>query len=856
MKRAITALCLLVITVSLHAQTIPSPEHFFGFKMGADRKLALWDRLTEYFFLLEKNSTKIRVLNMGPSTEGNPFIIVMISSTENIANLEKYRTINKKIADPRGVSESVIEGFIKEGKAVICQSMGLHATEVGGPQMSPELAYDLLTRSDDEVKNILDNVIFVMVPSLNPDGLNWVVDYYNEYVGTEYEGRGLPWLYQTYAGHDNNRDGDYMNLKESQHFAKILYRDWPPQAYLDHHHMGSYGARFFVPPYCDPIRPFADPLIWREISWYGAHIAYKLEENKIQGVLNSAQFSGWGHFGWHWITLFHNIAGMLTESASANIATPIYVQPDQLSAESRQFPTYEPQISFPNPWPGGWWRLRDVVVQKKISALALLDLAARNKETVLKNAYQKAKRQTERGAEGNVKTVIIPVVQHDYLTSVKMVNTLLQSGVEIKKAKEDFVFENKIYQKGSYIVSMAQPKMGLLRNLLTETHYLENDWTYEADGTPKRPYDLATHTMYEFMGVAVDPVKVHIDGNFEILASPDVVVGQVEAGGAAYLLDGKLNNSFTAVNLLLEKGVKVSRIDNVKGFHPGDFLIAESDGSFLRTIAEETGVTFKAINVVPAGGMHELKKYRLAMFKRYYGGNMDEGWTRLVLEQHRFPYKSVFDQEFQKTDMIKNFDVIILPSDSPAMIKGVEPDKQDERYKSYPEKYRSGIGKKGVENLKRFVSDGGTLIALANSFEFVVQEFGLKVENDLAKESTKEFFCPGSTLRAKFDSFSPFAYGMPEEGLVLFNNSPVFRIGEDKNSENYETIVRYSERDLLKSGWLIGEKKLQKKAAMITVKHGKGTIVLISFRTQHRAQTDGTFKLLFNSIYYGARSGR
>jgi hypothetical protein len=855
MKKLFLAACLFILVVSINAQTIPSPEQYFGFKMGADRKLARWDKLTGYFFLLEKNSAKIKVLNMGSSTEGNPFIIVIISSAENIGNLEKFKAINKKIADPRGVGESLIDSYIKEGKVVICQSMGLHASEVGGSQMSAELAYDLLTRSDYEVKNILDNVIFFMAPSLNPDGLNWVVDYYNEYVGTEYEGGGLPWLYQTYAGHDNNRDGDYMNLRESQHFAKILYRDWPPQAYIDHHHMGSYGARFFVPPYCDPIRPFADPLIWREISWYGAHIAYKLEENRFQGVLNSAQFSGWGHFGWHWITLFHNIAGMLTESASAKIATPLYVQPDQLSAESRQFPTYEPQVSFPNPWPGGWWRLRDVVLQQKVSALALLDVAARNKETVLNNAYQKAKRQMERGEEGEIKTVIIPAAQHDYLTAVKMVNTLLQSGVEIRKAKEDLVFENKIYQKGSYVISMAQPKMGLLRNLLTETHYLENDWTYEADGTPKRPYDLATHTMYEFMGVAVDPVKVHIEGNFEVLTSPDVAVGTVEAGGAAFVLDGKLNNSFTAVNLLLEKEVKVSRVDNAKGFHRGDFLVAKSDESVLRKIAEETGVTFEAINAMPAEGIHNLRNYKLGMFKRYYGGNMDEGWTRLVLEQFKFPYKSMFDPEFQKTDMIKNFDVIILPSDAPTMIKGVEPDKQDERHKSYPEKYRSGIGKKGVENLKKFVSDGGTLIALANSYEFVVKEFGLKVENDLANVSTKEFFCPGSTLRAKFDSSSPFAYGMPDEGLVLFGNSPVFRIGEDKNSEIYETIVRYPERNLLKSGWLLGEKKLEKKAAMITAKHGKGTIVLISFRTQHRAQTDGTYKLLFNSILYGARRG-
>ena len=276
--------------------------------------------------------------------------------------------------------------------------MSLHATEIGGTQMAPELTYDLLSREDEETKRILENVVFFLIPSFNPDGQIMVTDWYNKTLGSEYEGAGLPWLYHKYAGHDNNRDGDFLNLVESTYAAKILYRDWIPQAYIDHHHMGSYGARFYIPPYCDPIRPYADPLIWREMSWYGAHIAYKLEENGKTGILNAAQFPGWGHFGWHWITPFHNIAGMLTESASANLATPVYVHPEQLEGDSLQFPEYKAQSTFPHPWPGGWWRLRDVVEQKKIAAWALLDLAARNKETVLRNAYLKAKRQTERGA--------------------------------------------------------------------------------------------------------------------------------------------------------------------------------------------------------------------------------------------------------------------------------------------------------------------------------------------------------------------------------------------------------------------------------------------------------------------------
>jgi len=521
--------CLFLLPRVVPAQEkITSPETFFGFRLGSDRKIARWDKIVDYFRRLEKESERIKVLDMGPSTMGHPFLVVLISSAENLSNLERLQAVNAGINDPRGVDESRIREWVKEGRAVICQSMSLHATEIGGTQMAPELAYDLLRRNDEETRRILDNVLFFMIPCFNPDGQIMVTDWYNKTLGTEYEGSGLPWLYHKYAGHDNNRDGDFLNLVESKYAARLLYRDWIPQAYIDHHHMGSYGARFYVPPYCEPIRPFADPLVWREMSWYGAHIAYKLEENGKTGILNAAQYPGWGHFGWHWITPFHNIAGMLTESASANLATPLFIHPEQLQAGARQFPEYEAQTTFPHPWPGGWWRLRDIVEQKKIAAWALLDLAARHKETVLWNAYLKAKRQTERGARGKPRAYVIPLEQHDPLTAVKLVNTLLLSGVEIKQARK------KVYPEGTFLVSLAQPKMGLVRNLLGRTLYPDNPWTRDRKGRPLRPYDLATHTMNEFMGVSADPADEEPQGDFRILKGSVPVSGRVEASDTGH----------------------------------------------------------------------------------------------------------------------------------------------------------------------------------------------------------------------------------------------------------------------------------------------------------------------------------
>jgi hypothetical protein len=842
---------------SAHGQ-ITSPEKSFGFQLGSDRKIARWDKIVEYFQLLEKEGGgKLKVVNMGPSTMGHPFLLVIISSPENMARLERLREVNARISDPRGLTEQAVKNLIREGRAVVCQTMSLHATEIGGIQMAPELAYDLLSRRDEETQRILDNVLSFIVPSFNPDGAIMVADWYQKTLGTEYEGGNLPWLYHKYAGHDNNRDAFQTNLVESQYLARIMFRDWVPQAYIDHHHMGSYGARLYVPPYAEPIRPLGDPLVWREMSWYGAHIAYKEEEAALSGIINMAQFSGWGHFGFHWITPFHNIAGMLTESASARLATPIYIHPHQLQGQTRGLPDYEAQTTFPNPWPGGWWRLRDIVERQKVSAWAALDLAARNRETVLWNAYQKARRQTERGAQGKPAAYVIPAAQHDPLTAVKMVNRLLFQGIEIHQALKGFTAPGGMrYPGGSYVVSLAQPKMGVIRYLLGRTLYPDNEWTRARDGAPMRPYDMATDTMFEFMGVRVDPLDEAVTGELRKLTAPVPAPGKVAPPAAAYVLDGRLNDSFAAVNLLLDKGVKVRRVDRpAQGLRPGDFLVAAGPETVLAAVAKETGVDFTALKEDLQQGVHEVKRLRIGMYQRYWGGNMDEGWTRLTLEQFRFPYTSLLDAEIKKGGLNERYGVIILPEDSTARITG-ERDRPGERRQAparpeeeYPPEYRSGIGEDGVKALKAFVEKGGTLVTLGGAGSFAIEKLELSLRNVTAGRNSREFWCPGSTLRVKFDNAHPLGYGMPSEGLALYlGGSMAFEVVPGARNDRYEVVVRYADRDLLESGWLIGEQTLARRAALVAARYGSGRVILYGFRPQHRAQTHATFKLFFNAL--------
>jgi len=827
---------------------VTAPADFFGHELGADRQLARWDRIVEYFELLESESDRLQVVDLGPSTEGNPFLLVIISSPGNLANMDRIAEVSRALADPRGMSEDEIAGLVAEGKAVVAQSLGLHATEVAGAQSGPAIAYDMVSRDDRETLRILDETVMLLLPCINPDGEIMVVDWYRETLDTEYEGTGLPFLYHRYAGHDNNRDGDYLNLVESEYIAKVMYRDWKPQAYVDHHQMGSYGARMYVPPYSEPIRPGADPLQWRELSWYGAHIAYKLEEHGMAGILNAGQYPGWGHFGWHWITPFHNITGMLTESASASLATPLYIHPDQLSGGARGLPEYEAQSNMPNPWEGGWWRVSDIVKQQVIAARAIQDLAARNRETVLHNMANKALRQTERGQGAVTRSYVIPQRQHDGPTARLLINTLLKSDVEIWEAQQPFDVDGMVYQAGTFVVPAAQPKTGLVKNLLGRTLYPDNTWTRARDGSPLRPYDTSTHTMAEVMGVRVDELSVAVEGNFADL-SGRIEMGRVDDGDR-FKLDGRQNASYHAVNLLLDAGAQVKRVDSAAmSLGAGDFIASGVSRDVLRQIATATGAEFGEIGAESRIEHRDIERKRLAVYQRYQGGNMDEGWTRLMLEEFDFPYVSVRDIEIQAGGLRDKYDVIVLPHDRTSTLMGGN----DTRFgpaRPVPEQYQSGLGDEGVEALREFVDAGGTLVAIGRSSEFAIEKFELRVRDVTAGLPSTEFFCPGSTLRVKFDTGNPLAAGMPETGYALFWDSPAFELLPANDSERYHRVVTYVDRDILQSGWLIGEEHLSNKAAVVSADVGDGQVVLVGIRAQHRAQTHGTFKLLFNTVIH------
>ena len=836
------------------AAQIPDPEEFFGHRMGADRKLAHWDRLVEYYELIGGESDRVQVVNMGPSTLGRPFLSIFISSPENLARLDDYQRMNAVLQDPRGHSQGEIDQAIAEGKVVFVQSYALHSTEVAAAQSAAEIVWLFATRDDSGIHEILDNTISILIPSFNPDGVDLVNEWYDRWVGTEYEGAGPPGLYHHYIGHDNNRDAFMQNTVESRYGAEIMFREWIPQAFIDHHQMGAYTARIYLPPYAEPIRPGGDPLVWREMSWYGAHMAYRMEEEGLEGAVNAAIYSGWGHFGFHWLTPFHNIAGMLTESASARLATPLFVHPDQLGG-SRALPEYEAQTTFPNPWPGGWWRVRDIVDRQISATFSPLEMAARNRETVLRNAWHKASRQIRRGAEDEVKAYIVPALQHDPLTMGKMVDKLLLQGITVERSSAGFTHEGRVYGPGSWVVSVEQPKRGVIRWLLGRTLYPDNTYTRTAGGDPIRPYDMSGDVLAEFMGVRVDEARTPVEADLEAVTERKLSPGTVASSApGGYLMDGALNDAFKAVNLLFDAGASLRRVTEDTGMAKrGDFIVgSEVAGEALGEVAEATGVSFTALDADASGASHPLSQQRIGMYQRYYGGNMDEGWTRWLLEDFGFEYTSLFDDEILAGDLHERWDVIVLPADSKAMMLGPSGDSPGgfgPDPSATPPDYRSGFGAEGAAALEAFVENGGTLVTFAQAGQLVLDEFDVPVRDAVAGTWGNEFWAPGSTLKVEVDTSSPFAYGMPEDALATYvAGGQVYETVRGARSADVRRVLTYVDRDILQSGWLLGEDAIAGKAAMVSVDHGEGQVVMIGFRAQHRAQTHGTYKLFFNAL--------
>jgi hypothetical protein len=500
--RMLRALVLLSLTAgSLSAQTVPTPLSHFGFEIGADRSLADWQQLTSYYERLAQTSARVTVDTLGRTTMGLPFVMLTVTSAANHARLDELHEIQMKLADPRLVSgEAELARLFEDGRAVVLITHGIHATEVGGPQMAARLMYRLATSDDPDVRQVLDNVIFLDIPSLNPDGLQWIVDWYNQWVGTEYEGSPLPWLYHFYTGHDNNRDWYAFTQKETQHTVTGAHNAWHPHIVHDIHQMGGTGARIFFPPYIDPVERNVDPLLISSINQLGAYMAAELYSEGKQGIVINAQYDlftparAYMHY--------HGGARILSETASARIATPVDIPPEALRGR-RGFDATRSTWNFPDPWEGGEWGLPDIVDYMEAGAFALLSNAAKNRSFWVRNFYRINQRALE-GWDSWPAAWVIPAGQENETGISFALRILTMGDVEVHRAQASFRAGGRSFPAGSYVIPLRQPYASWAQTMLEVQEY--PDMREYPGGPPLRPYDVTAHTLPLLMDFEAHPV--------------------------------------------------------------------------------------------------------------------------------------------------------------------------------------------------------------------------------------------------------------------------------------------------------------------------------------------------------------
>ncbi|HEY9402208.1 MAG TPA: M14 family metallopeptidase [Pyrinomonadaceae bacterium] len=778
----------------------PSPASILGFTPGDDRTIADWKQIVNYFTRLDAASERVQMRTLGQTTLGRPLVVAFISAPENIRNLAKYQDIQRRLADPRlAHAEAERDALTSEGKTVVAISCSIHSTEIVASQMSMQLAYELASAEDAATREILQNTILLLIPAANPDGVDIVADWYRKTLGTPYEGTEPPELYHHYAGHDNNRDWFMLNLKETQLITRLFWREWFPQVVYDVHQQGATGSRFFVPPFFDPPNPNIPPLLLREVGLIGHKIAADLQAAGQRGVITNALYDTWWHGGFRTAPYYHNSIGILTEAASARLMSPVEVTREQLArASSRGMPSaLQAATNFPDPWPGGTWRARDIMAMELTASRAVLSMAAKYRERYLRNFYELGRRGIEGAAEVGDAEIgyVIPAGQGKDANVAKLVGALVDQGVEVHRLERglhvmmmgargavynDLAQNPPVIPAGSYLIFLAQPYRANIKTLFEKQIYPDRR---TAGGEAERPYDVAGWTLPMQMGVRALPVH----------------------------------------------------------------SIREEASERRLTLLRDGSQAWRDAGLQPQGGAASplrnplaRRDVRVALY-RSWTGSMDEGWTRYVFDTFNVPFQTLLDKEVRAGNLRAKHDVIVLPS---MRLREIVEGRGKE---TAPPEFTGGMTEAGVDNLRRFVEDGGTLICFDAASELVIKRFNLSLRNVLEGVKSSEFYGPGSILKLDVDTSHPLARGFGKEVDAYFINSSAFTIPNGAKT-NIRVVARYAERDVLRSGWLLGEKLIAGHIALAEVPFGKGRIVIFGFRPQHRAQTWGTFPFIWNAI--------
>jgi len=831
---------------------IQDPSSYLNRSLGEDRYLAPYAKVLEYLRYVDDESNRVQVVDVGKSTMDNDMALVVMSSPANMRRLDQYRDISAQLANPKKLLAAEARQLASKGKVIALITCSIHSTEVGATQMLLELAHRLATTEDRNVLSWMDDVILMVMPSLNPDGQVMVIDWYNKYLDTPFEGGPMPWLYHKYVGHDNNRDFYMLTQKESKLLNRVLYHEWRPQVFLDEHQMSLNGPRIFVPPQTNPLAPEVHSLIFRQADLLGTLMAMRLEEQGMLGVGSDMIYDSYWPGGTRNTAWWKNVTGLLTETASVRIATPIYIEPQELRGGRKGLPEYGRRSNYPSPWTGGWWRLRDIMDYEMTATMAYLEALSIHREELLYNFYKMSREAIDRGYTGDPYSYVVPKIQHDEMAAHLLIDLLIEHGVEVYRADRHVQVEGMHFSEGSYVIPAAQPYSAFLLTMLRKQRYPRVKASVDSDIYP--PYDVTSWSLPLLLGVDVKEIKNAWEGRLSRIERasrprpPDI-----RRNTKGFVISHSADTAFKAMNEMLKQDVKFYWMQTAdSSVKQGDIYIPAEQRS-----VQQWGTLFKTLNVpvIPLqdaieGSALQVAAPRVGLYKPWIA-NMDEGWTRWLLEQNDFTYRNLHNKDFVD-DELAQVDVILFPDvDQPVIEKGEPSTANQRRFDPLPPEYAGGIGKEGGKKLVDWVQRGGHVVALDSSADYLIELFKLPVTNVLKKVPSSRFSCPGSMLRLNINTDHPINYGMRAEEAGYFGRSPAFQTAIPDGRFERRVLASYPKEpeDILLSGYLKGADLLTNRVAAVDLQVGKGRITLIGFHAQQRAQPHRTFKMLFNSLY-------
>jgi len=870
--RILLRACVVIVIVtavagSVPAQTpttIPSPSSVLGFEPGSDRQLMDYGQLTDYLLLLAEASDRIEMREAGTTPLGRTMYVVFISSADNIGRLDELREINKQLALDPSLSEAEQASLIQRGRVFVMETLSMHSGEVAPSQSLPLYAYALATTEDPALLRQLEDVVLMMVPCHNPDGMDLVVEHYRKYVGTVYEGSSLPRVYHKYVGHDNNRDFVVLTQDDTRVISRLYSTEWYPQVLVEKHQMGSTGPRYFVPPNHDPISQVIDEGLWNWSAVFGANLSRDMAADGLQGVASHWLFDDY----WpgstetsHW----KNIISFLTEAASCKTATPIFIEPTELSVRGKGLAEYKKGVNMPDPWPGGTWSLGDIVEYELSSMASILATAAANRQQILTFRNDLCRKEVEKGRTEPPYYFVLPKVQTDPGELSALADLLQVHGIEVERLTQDTVVGPHHFAAGDLVVPMAQPYRAFVKEMMEAQNYPERHYT--PGGELIRPYDITSWSLPLHMGV--EAVQVDTPSKeLEDRLQPITEGGrsgrfEVPEDVATVALSPAENQSYRVVFAALAKGLPVSRSttpmtlpDGTVAAPAGTFLVA---ASALGEISGTGGIEPLMFDGDFGDDVENLKMPRIALVETFFH-DMDAGWTRYLFDNYGIRYRVLNPGDFEDADLARDFDVIVFPDDDvDVLTKGKY--KRGDRYvvNDYPPEFREPISKKGLAQLTAFVQGGGTVVSWGDSTGLFTDGMAAPETGDEEGDTVEipvrdisdhldDVLVPGAFLAVDYLPDHPLTWGMPERGGAFSRGEPVFATSIPRLDTDRRVVAVYPDRDLLLSGYLEGEDELQNTPAVVWVRVGRGQLALFAIRPQFRGSTPATFKLVFNAL--------